>query len=107
MARDELTTTELQFKEKIEELVRRRAEAAKLEKELTVEIAAVCVDARAQAVTMALLADWVKVYDPRRDGLRSVSRQSVDQLVAAFEGRERAPRKKPERKSRILVGAFE
>ena len=43
---------------------------------------------------MRVLADRVKVWDPKAQELRSVTRQSVDGMIAELEGRQRAPRKR-------------
>lgn len=100
MDQDELTATEKRYKRLLDEQVKARAAATRAVDDHTREIAELCVQARGDGVTMALLASFVKVWDPKRgeEGeLRSVSRQSVDQLVAAHEGRQRAPRKRPKR----------
>jgi hypothetical protein len=91
--RTELTETEQRFKAQMDELVKQRAEAVRAQQGLTTDIAALCVEAREHNITMGMLASWVQVLDVKEDKLRPVSRQSVDQLVAAYEKRERAPRR--------------
>lgn len=91
---DDLTDVDVRFRRLLDEQVKVRAEAVRQEREATRAIASLCVDARREGVTMAHLAAWVKVLDPKTDELRSISRQAVDQLVAAHEGRDRAPRRR-------------
>lgn len=116
---ERLTEDEARFERSIGEAVDRRAQAAREEREATREIAALCVEARAAGVPMARLAQFVQVLAPDDDGegrpkLRSVTRQAVDQLVAHFEGRQRAPRKRHREadengrpRGAIKLGAFE
>lgn len=104
----ELNDVEVRFKRSIGEKVAARADAVKIERELTESIAQLCIEARREGVVMARLAEWVKVVDPKTGELRSISRQAVDQLVAAHEGRDRAPRKRGKAKTNggIKMGAF-
>ena len=100
----QLTDTERRFADAIGLASERRAQAARAEREATQDIAALCVEARAAGVTMARLAEFVQVLskDDNGDGppkLRPVTRQAVDQLVAAFENRPRVPRKPRRRRS--------
>ncbi len=92
MSRTELTANEQRHKDRIDELVEARAQAVREQVRLTDEIADACIDARKDGTRMSDLAQWVKVFDLKKNELRSVSRQSVDQLVATHEGRERRPR---------------
>lgn len=99
----------------ITERVKERIAHEKAARAATAEIAALCVEGRTADITMSRLAELVQVYDPKKDEVRSVTRQAVDQLVAAHEGRERAPRKRGKKNqaspapkaSKIKLGAFE
>lgn len=103
---DDLNEAERKFHALIAEQVAARAAAAREEQELTRNIAALCIEARHEGVIMARLAEWVKVVDPKTGALRSVTRQAVDQLVAAHEGRERAPRRKKPKAETNGAGAI-
>ena len=86
--------------EKIDEQVERRAQAVRDHEDATREIASFCVTARAAGVVMRVLAEHVKVWDSDKEQLRSVTRQSVDGMIAELEGRERTPRKRAAPKDR-------
>lgn len=86
-------TAEARLSALIEAQVQERADHVRAEQEATQEIARLCAEARRHGVAMARLAELVKVVDPKTGELRSVSRQAVDQLVAAHEQRPRAPRR--------------
>lgn len=98
MEKEELSPVEVRYVQLVQQAVKERAAAAKAVDEHTREIAELCIRARKDGVTIALLARCVKVWDPKRGEMRQVTRQSVDQLVSSREGRPRKrkpPRKKP------------
>lgn len=107
--KDEYTETEQRFRKLFDARVAERADAVRAELEATRNIAALCVDARREGVAMARLAEWVRVLDVKTDELRPVTRQAVDNLVAAYEGRTRQPRRRrgaPETNGRTPSGAI-
>jgi hypothetical protein len=88
---EQLTQVDLRFRALIDEAVRARLEAAKIEREATARIAQLCVEAFADGVKMTNLAAWVRVLGA--DGRpRSVTRQNVDLMMAKHEGRPRSTR---------------
>lgn len=94
---DTFTAEQQRILERLQAAVERRAQAVRDEAEATRDIAMICIDARNAGVVMRVLADTVKVLEGAgtdNESLRSVTRQSLDQLLAKTEGRKRAPRKK-------------
>lgn len=85
-----LTAVEARFRVLIAVEVEARAEAVKVERTRTTEIAELCVQAHSAGARMTKLAEFVRVLD--KDGeLQPVTRQAVDLMVAKHTGRERNP----------------
>lgn len=95
---DDLTPEEERYREKLETLSAERAAAVKREREITLEIATLAVDARRDQIRMRMLAQWIKVADKEGE-LRPVTRQAVDNMIAAHEGRDRQHRRPRPRRS--------
>jgi hypothetical protein len=76
--------------ELIDEAVAERGRHVLAELDLTNRIAELASEARRQNVPVHVLTQHVKRMDPRQRRLFPVSRQSVDNMVAVFEGRREA-----------------
>lgn len=94
MPTDQLTTEEQAHKDKIEAACRALSDAERTAIEKRNELAALLKEARDDKVLMRHLVDWVFIYDPKAEENRSVTRQSIDGMLAKFEGRPRAPRRR-------------